>query len=262
MLLLCILFLAGVLAGLIFEWWYHWLMHDRPLLFHAKHHKEFYRLPQPVVAHNTRDLPALLFQSGLALLIITPLMPFLGVVPVLTVYAGAIWHLLVVYQVVHSLLHDDTVLPGWIRHSRLFKWWKGCHYAHHFHHYHNPTGNFSVTCPLLDWLFGTYLHPRPSYPPLPLESPRHKIVVPKLTILLGFRSAVQPERLQLIIEPIAGWEEVDRTGRLYPGAEGALSRQFYVRLKNGADSQQVIARLQLIPEIEFAEIAADRNLMN
>lgn len=262
MLLLFVLFLTGVLAGLIAEYAYHWLMHDRPLLYHSRHHKEFFRLPPAVVAHNTRDFPALLLQAGLVLLVIAPLMLFVGVWPVLAVYAGAMWHLLVVYQVAHALIHDDTVLPGFIRNSRLFRWWRGCHFAHHFHHYHNPSGNFSVTCPLLDWLFGTYLPPRPHYPALPLVLPKHKIVVPKETILLAFRGTVDSEHFPALIDQIARWSEVVSIGKLYAGAEGQLGRHVYLRLKVGAVSEQVIARLKAVPEVESAELATDHKLLN
>ncbi len=262
MLLLFVLFLTGVLVGLIAEYAYHWLMHDQPLLFHSRHHKEFFRLPPAVVAHNTRDLSALLLQAGLVLLAIAPLMLFLGVWPVLSVYAGAMWHLLFDYQVAHALIHDDTVLPGFIRNSRVFQWWRGCHFAHHFHHYHNPSGNFSVTCPLLDWLLGTYLPPRQHYPDLPLAMPKHKIVVPKETVLLAFGSTVDPKRFPSLIAPISKWSEVASIGRLDPGAEGPLGRHVYLRLKAGAVSEQVIGRLKTIPEVESAELATDHVLLN
>ena len=84
--------------------------------------------------------------------------------PVVAFWAGNFWQVVVVYELCHALIHHDAWAPKVLTGSRLYRWWKGCHFEHHFH---TPARNFSVTCPLLDVLFGTYVAPRAQYEPLP-----------------------------------------------------------------------------------------------
>jgi sterol desaturase/sphingolipid hydroxylase (fatty acid hydroxylase superfamily) len=150
-------FLAGWAAGLFGEYVLHWSMHRFSLRFHIEHHHEFFRLPEMDVALNTIDTRMNIRYFLLLLLVSAPLMLLVGWQPVALVWAGAFWHLTLVYEIVHALFHYEHGLPRSIRCSRLFIWWKGCHAEHHRN---SPTGNYCVTCPLLDMLFGSYVRPR------------------------------------------------------------------------------------------------------
>ena len=158
------LFLAGWLAGLFLEYLLHWNMHRFALRFHIGHHREFFHLESRQVALNTIDprLDIWFFLGALALA--SPLMFLWGWAAVLCVWGGAFWHVVLVYEACHALMHHDAWTPALFHNSRAYRWWKGCHFEHHFH---APTGNYCVTFPLLDKLFGTYVAPRPAYTPLP-----------------------------------------------------------------------------------------------
>jgi len=149
-------FFSGWLSGVIAEYLFHWIMHRWSLRFHLNHHKEFFHLTPRQVALNTLDPRLNLKFFALLLGVISPLMFYFGWLPVLMFWAGAFWHLTIVYEGCHAIMHHDAWLPPGIRQSTLYKWWKGCHFAHHEH---SPTGNFCVTFPIIDWCMGTYVPP-------------------------------------------------------------------------------------------------------
>jgi len=152
-----LLFAAGWTIGLVGEYVLHWAMHRFSMKFHIAHHHEFFHLEEKDVALNTIDT-RMNIQFFVALLVtLTPLMFWVGWVPVVLVWAGAFWHLTLVYEAVHALFHYDRVLPGFVRKSSVFTWWKGCHIEHHRG---APTGNYCVTLPLLDILLRSYVAPR------------------------------------------------------------------------------------------------------
>jgi sterol desaturase/sphingolipid hydroxylase (fatty acid hydroxylase superfamily) len=155
-----LLFIAGWLAGLLAEYLLHYLMHARPLAFHIHHHKEFFIESPRQVALNTIEIDMNLAFFGDILAVATVLMPFVGWQPVLLIWGGAFWHLVIVYEACHGLIHYDAWLPRFLTHSRMYRWWKACHFEHHSH---TPTKNYCITCPVLDWLFGTYAAPRKEY---------------------------------------------------------------------------------------------------
>ncbi|MBE7467481.1 MAG: sterol desaturase family protein [Planctomycetes bacterium] len=157
-------FLGGWAAGVLLEYLLHWIMHRRSLGFHLHHHREFFHLPPKRVALNTLDprLDLVFFAGVLAAL--APLMFVWTWWLVVLFWAGMLWHVVLVYEACHALMHHDAWLPAFWRESRGYRWWKGCHFEHHFH---APAGNYSVTCPWLDWIFGTYVRPRAAYPPRP-----------------------------------------------------------------------------------------------
>ena len=159
-----LLFLAGWALGVPLEWFLHWLMHRFSMGFHIGHHREFFHEPPRTVAKRTIDprLDIWFFLAALALA--SPSMHWLGWAPVLSVWGWAFWQVVVVYELCHALLHYDAFAPAWFRHWGMYRWWKGCHFEHHFH---EPARNFSITCPWLDVLFGTYAQPRAEYPELP-----------------------------------------------------------------------------------------------
>ncbi|MCZ7649567.1 MAG: sterol desaturase family protein [Planctomycetota bacterium] len=160
----CACFFSGWLAGIFLEYALHWIMHRFALGFHIGHHREFFHLPPRAVAVRTLDprLDLLFFAAVLA--VCSPLMLVWPWWAVTLVWAGALWHVVFVYEACHALMHHEAWLPKVLRESRAFRWWRGCHFEHHFH---APAANFSVTCPWLDILFRTYAPPRPSYAELP-----------------------------------------------------------------------------------------------
>jgi hypothetical protein len=164
--LLPLLFLAGWFVGVLAEYFLHWLMHARPLHFHLHHHKEFFVLAPREVAHNTLDIRMNLKFFAALLILASPLMWLWGWGPVLCAWGGAFWHLVFFYEGCHGLIHYDAFLPRFVRGARPYRWWKGCHFEHHTH---SPTGNYCITFPMLDWCFGTYIHPRKDYSELERE---------------------------------------------------------------------------------------------
>jgi hypothetical protein len=163
-----LLFGSGWIAGLLVEYVFHYIMHWKPLHFHLHHHKEFFYLPARTVALNTADPRMDLKYAAILFTLTSPLMLLVGWLPVVLVWGGMFWHLVILYETSHALLHYDALLPNFLRRARLYRWWKGCHFEHH---YHSPTGNYCVTFPVLDWIFGSYIHPREDYDapePLPL----------------------------------------------------------------------------------------------
>ena len=149
-------FLSGWLAGMLFEYTYHWYMHKVPLKFHIEHHHDFFKMPPDEVAMRSRNLWFDFTYAALLLVSLSPLVYFWGVAPVLTFWAAVFFHLVILYECSHSILHYDVWLPHVLTGSRLYRWWKGCHFAHH---HHSPTGNYCVTFPVLDWFLGSYVHP-------------------------------------------------------------------------------------------------------
>jgi sterol desaturase/sphingolipid hydroxylase (fatty acid hydroxylase superfamily) len=150
-------FCSGWLLGVVLEYILHIVMHRASLRFHLHHHHDFFSLEARDVA--LKDLsPRLnvLFLLGL-LALASPLMLRFGVMPVLVVWGGVVWHILIVYEACHALIHYDVLIPGFIKRSRPYIWWRACHIQHHRH---SPAGNFCVTCPVLDWIFGTYVRPQ------------------------------------------------------------------------------------------------------
>ena len=161
---LLIMFCSGWLIGMLAEYTYHWVMHRVPLLFHIRHHREFFHLQPVEVAVRARNLDFDFRYAALLMLALSPFIFWWGWAPVFLFWTGVFWHLVILYECSHSIIHYDDWLPRWVCRSRIYRWWKGCHFAHHFH---SPTGNYSVTFPPLDWVLGTYVHPQPTYPPLP-----------------------------------------------------------------------------------------------
>lgn len=161
MLTLALIFLAGWFMGLLLEYGIHWALHYYKVPIHIDHHKDFFRLSPKEVATNSRCLSTDFRYAAYVLVALLPLVFFWGWVPVFTFFLGMLWQLVVIYESCHYALHYDAYVPSIIRRTRLFRWWRRCHLAHH---YHVPRGNFSVSCPPIDWIMGTYVHPRDDYP--------------------------------------------------------------------------------------------------
>lgn len=158
---LALVFCAGWLMALLVEYGMHWALHYYKVTQHTDHHKDFFRLPPEEVARKSRCLSTDFRYAIYVLVALLPLVAFWGWIPILTFFAGMVWHLLVVYESSHYALHYDVYVPQFIRRTNYFRWWRDCHLAHHFH---SPRGNFSVTFPALDWLMGTYVPPKGPYP--------------------------------------------------------------------------------------------------
>jgi sterol desaturase/sphingolipid hydroxylase (fatty acid hydroxylase superfamily) len=149
-------FFAGWAVGLVFEYVLHVLMHRRSLKFHLHHHHEFFELePRQVALNDISPKLNIIFLAAL-LAVFSPLMLLTGVAPVLLAWAGIFWHIIFVYEACHALIHYDALLPRIVKNRSVYRWWRGCHIQHHSH---SPTGNFSVTFPVLDWIVGTYVRP-------------------------------------------------------------------------------------------------------
>lgn len=187
---LILIFLAGWGSGIFLEWVLHWIMHRFALGFHLHHHREFFHLEPRRVALNTIDPRLDIWFFLGALVLASPLMFWVGWAPVLAFWAGNFWQVVIVYELCHALIHHDVWVPRLVTSSWPYRWWKGCHFEHHFH---TPAKNFSVTCPWLDWLFGTYAAPRKQYETLPhpkLKPLGNEYVVP------ADASAVKSETVQ------------------------------------------------------------------
>ena len=149
-------FFSGWLLGLLLEYVLHVIMHRRSLKFHLRHHHEFFELePREVALNDISPRLNIVFLAAL-LAVFSPLMLRTGVLPVLLVWGGVFWHIIFVYEACHALIHYDALLPHFIKDRALYRWWRGCHIQHHRH---APTGNFSVTFPVIDWFLGTYVRP-------------------------------------------------------------------------------------------------------
>lgn len=158
--------LAGMVAGLFFEYFLHRVYHSHNIGTHKEHHSDFFVLEplntakraHPLLEYSKYALVVFVALSWLALL--------MGVKLYLIFYAGMVFHLMVIYQAVHFLFHYDRYLPRFLVESRPYIWWRLCHIEHHWH---SPRKNFSVSCPLIDMLFGTYVKPRNVYRDVPLK---------------------------------------------------------------------------------------------
>ncbi len=165
MLWVSIAFVCGWSSGLLFEYLYHWLMHKLPLASHMAHHKEFFKLEPDEVARNARCLGASFVYAACVFVVLLPMIWLVGWFAVLAFFAGAFWHLVIVYELAHHTIHNDSWVPLVVRRRWLYDWWKRCHLAHHWD---KPHCNFSVTAPfVMDIICGSFAAPRASYPPLP-----------------------------------------------------------------------------------------------
>ncbi len=156
--------LGSWIAGFFLEYLLHWIMHRWALGFHIGHHREFFHDQPKVVALRTIDPRMDIKFFLLALLPLAPLMYFWRWDLPLLIWGALFWHIVIFYEACHAVMHYDCILPDLIRNSRLYRWWKGCHFEHHFH---SPQGNYCVTLPVVDLLFGTYVSPRPHYEQVP-----------------------------------------------------------------------------------------------
>jgi len=164
-----ICFAAGLTAGVVSEYFLHWLMHRWTALgFHIGHHKEFFRLGDREIADKALHPRFDVLFFGVLLAIASPLL-WWSFWPVLFFWFGMVFHVAVVYEACHFLMHYDAWLPRLITHSKRYRWWKACHFEHHRH---SPSGNYCITFPQLDWMLGTYVHPREISPPPHRAAPK------------------------------------------------------------------------------------------
>jgi hypothetical protein len=80
------------------------------------------------------------------------------------------------------------------------------------------------------------------------------------TVMFAFKSEVPLARVNELILDIAMWKEAKAAGQLKPGGDGRVGRMAYVRLKDEASVEAVVARLKQLPEVEYAEPPAERHL--
>lgn len=81
------------------------------------------------------------------------------------------------------------------------------------------------------------------------------------TILFAFKATIVSQRRKAILAQIKGWDGVHQVGRLDPKTKDAdLARIYYIYLTAGADANLLVKRLLALPEIETAEIPAQRGM--
>lgn len=80
------------------------------------------------------------------------------------------------------------------------------------------------------------------------------------TVMFALKSEVNTARRNQLITEIAAWTEVKAAGLLKPEALGRVGRQGYARLREGASVETIVARLNQISEVEYAQPPADRHL--
>lgn len=170
--LVAICFGVGYVLGSLAEYVIHWLLHFVPFKIHTDHHKDFFRKTPQAVARQSRNIAFSLIVGGGVFVLMLPLVWLTGWTIMLSLYAGIFVHLVIVYEVAHSLLHDDSWLPDSLRLNACFSYWRRCHLEHHWH---RPHRNFSVTYPFVwDRLFGTFIPPRDGYRDVPIVRPGSK----------------------------------------------------------------------------------------
>ncbi len=162
-----LIFVAGMLTGLLAEYLLHLAFHKLYFGTHKEHHRDFFVLEPKAVARKSHPLLEYGLYAVIVFLLLAPMVFLIGWVNYLIFYAGLFTHLMLVYQAVHYLFHADTELPAFIRNNKWYRWWRLCHIEHHWH---SPKRNFSVTCPLLDMVFGTFVPPGTSYRPTPVPN--------------------------------------------------------------------------------------------
>jgi len=160
------LFLLGWATAIFVEYAIHRGLHVFRNTNHINHHKDFFKLPPKLVAELSDCAKADFLLITIFFAAHVPFALIWGWAPAMTVYAGMVWHLLIVYKTTHCLMHYHKQLPAFITRRRVFRWWQDCHSAHH---HHAPRGNFCITFPPLDMLFGTFVTPRDSYPEDPSQ---------------------------------------------------------------------------------------------
>ncbi|MBX9694102.1 MAG: sterol desaturase family protein [Cyanobacteria bacterium] len=158
--------LAGLVAGLFFEYGLHRVYHSHSIGTHKEHHNDFFILEALATAKRAHPLLEYSKYALIVFLCLLPLSLLIGWKYYLIFYAGMVFHLMVIYQAAHFIFHYDRYLPKFVTESRLYIWWRLCHIEHHWH---SPRKNYSVSCPFIDMLFGTYVKPRDTYRPVPVK---------------------------------------------------------------------------------------------
>lgn len=82
------------------------------------------------------------------------------------------------------------------------------------------------------------------------------------TVLFAVRDTVNQQRKNELILDLANWKEVKAVGWLKPEAAGRVGNMAYMNLRDGSEPATIIARLQQMPEVEYAEEPARRHLLD
>ncbi|MBX9671430.1 MAG: sterol desaturase family protein [Candidatus Obscuribacterales bacterium] len=166
--------LAGWVGGLLFEYFLHRLYHSHNIGTHKEHHTDYFFLEPLETAKRAHPLWEYTKYALIVLICLMPLAALIGWKYYFIFYAGMVFHLMVIYQAVHFLFHYDKHLPQSVTSSEWYIWWRLCHIEHHWH---SSRKNYSVSCPFIDMLFGTYEKPRPSYRDVPMKRGGRKVEV-------------------------------------------------------------------------------------
>lgn len=165
------LFIGGAMFGMLVEYGIHRFLHAFNIRAHSNHHKDFFQMEPSAVAKRSHPLVEYSIYAAVVLVLLSPLILVLGWAGYAALYGGIFFHLMVIYQISHFTLHDDSFLPQFVRDWKWYHWWRSCHTEHHWH---IPRKNLCVTCPFVDMLFGTYMKPRGVYRKTPVRGAKGK----------------------------------------------------------------------------------------
>jgi hypothetical protein len=80
--------------------------------------------------------------------------------------------------------------------------------------------------------------------------------------MFTFRPNVSREQQDAILDQLDGWAEIHKTARLKPDTKyPEILRMCYAHLEDSADIESTAQKMEDLPEIEAAEIPADRQLI-
>ena len=80
--------------------------------------------------------------------------------------------------------------------------------------------------------------------------------------MFNFRSDIEPEQQNAILEKINRWKDVSKATRLKADTKNKdLLRLAYAYIEDDADADDIIKLLSEIPEIESASLPARRKLL-
>ena len=82
-------------------------------------------------------------------------------------------------------------------------------------------------------------------------------------IMIRFRPDIKPEEQALAIARLRGFAGVEEVQPLSPNSRSSTTRRTaYAQLNDDANTQGVLQEVRAQPEVEFAEIPTERNLVD
>lgn len=82
------------------------------------------------------------------------------------------------------------------------------------------------------------------------------------SVSLNFHAGVTPQQQESVFRQIKNWSHVIQAAPLVPGSDHPqMQRMGAVYVDDGADVQDTVKHLRDLPEIETAEVPAERELV-